>query len=619
MYRRLIPLLLLMGAARAAEPPLPAEVSVYRPDDTTLVLRWHAQSGQPGSVEITQGGAKVGIPARNVGNDYHATLSDLPPNSEVRFVLRPYGDQEASREHVYYTRPPAGSLETRTLPLLAVAYTPIHYSDAEEGKPLPAGTPARLTEQDLAAIRRQLEGVREFYFRATHGRLNLVWDLEAEATNIGNRPSLDAGDVTPPFEATMDRVLKERKRGPDYYAGAVFMFGWTEGLSAETRTGIYRDQAFSGGTYGTDGPWKFKRMPYTMINFNRGADIRWTVTHEFGHQLDSMADFSGYPSLAFNHPDPMTEVGVFGEHWDANWWLHRKFPRDNWTGLNFGTRRVSADADGDGLADDDPFLPMDEKRLGSDPAKKDTDGDGLSDLAEYTATMGITAGLNERMGGPIVTVNPRVADSDRDGRLDGNDPYPQYPVTTMRRYTTPRLDGVWRDGEWQVAGAVNTPPGATPADAMFGLQWDDRYLYVAMRSSRPMDFAVDLDAMNDGWFTGTDNYRLMFSAPTGETAEPAVSSTIWDWSVFDHTAERNPYLSQSKDIVKPEDLYIAHGRDGGQYVLEVAIPFNYKTGLRLYDGKRLGVRLGARLPGSRQLLTVFEPHHLMEMQLWRAY
>lgn len=622
MRRALLPLLLLAAPLRAAAPDLPAEASLYRPDDTTLVLRWHADSGAQGSVEMLQGGAKVSIPARNVGNDYHATLSDLPPNSEVRFTLRPYGRQDVSREHVYYTRPPAGMLETRTLPLLVVVYTPIHYTDApKDDAALPPHTPKRLTVDDISALRRQLEDVRDFYFRATHGRLNLVWEIVTMDKSVGNRPALEvAGELSKTFEKDVDALMAAREEEFERdYAGALFLYGWSDGLSQEARSRLYRGQAFSGGTYGHNGPWRYKKNPYSLINFNRGADTRWTVTHEFGHQLDSMADYSGYPSLAFNHPDPMTAVGVFGEHWDANRWLLSKFPRQNWIGMKYGHRHLSADADTDGLADDDPFLPMDEKRFGSDPARSDTDGDGLSDLEEYSATLGITHGLNERMASPRVAVDPRNPDSDGDGIPDGADPYPAIPVQTARRRVTPRVDGVWREGEWQPAGEIRVREAGQDISATFGLQWDDQFLYVALRANRPLDLCVDLDANNDGWFAGGDNYRLTFAAPQEKPAKPVITSIIWDWTVFDHTREPNPYLNQSKDIVKPEDLFAAVGSEESAYVIEAAIPFNYKTNLRLYDGKRLGVKLAARLPGTRDLLTVFEPHTLMEMQLRGTY
>lgn len=79
------------------------------------------------------------------------------------------------------------------------------------------------------------------------------------------------------------------------------------------------------------------------------------------------------------------------------------------------------DADGDGMPDDDPCLPMDERRFGSDPTKKDTDDDGLSDLAEFLA-------------GRYRGSDPNSPDTDADGVKDGKDPYPLVAISSMLRY-----------------------------------------------------------------------------------------------------------------------------------------------------------------------------------------
>jgi hypothetical protein len=596
--------LLQAASLHAALPAIPPEVTVTRPDATTLSLRWHAEKPGPASVEYWTGnGPRKTAAARLAARNCRADLRGLKPNTVYRFVMRPYGDQEASRPHVFATLPPKGSVETRTLPVLGVVYTPVHYSEGG-----PNGT---LTDADLARIRRRLEDIRSFYFRATGGKLNLAWNVVALPKDVGNGAALEVcGDLSPTFERDTEAILKAQGKTIRDFGGAIFLYGWEDARDPAKAASLNHGQGFAGGTYGTDGPWKFKETPYCVINFTRAADIRWTITHEFGHALDAMADHSGYPSLPFNHPDPSGPAGVYGEHWDCNRFLLWHFPLDNWMGLDYGSRRVSKDTDGDGLADNDPDLPMDEKRFGSDPLKKDTDSDGLDDLHEYTATMGIYEGLGESMSGPKSGPSPRKADSDGDGLKDGADPYPQYAVNVKRRYATPVFDGVWQTGEWQDAGGVKMPDG-TPV--RFAVQWDSRYLYVGMKSAKPVDLALDLDAANDGWFAGTDNYRVVVPAAAGN---PKPEVTIWDWSVFDDKAENNPYLKQTKDLVKGDDLPAVSSANGG-YTLELAIPYDYRTALRLYAGKRIGVRLGARVPGERTIRGQFEPHRLFVVELVR--
>jgi hypothetical protein len=328
-----------------------------------------------------------------------------------------------------------------------------------------------------------------------------------------------------------------------------------------------------------------------------------------------MADFSGFPSLPYNHPDPSNLGGVYGEHWDVNAFLLSHFPREKWTSLKFGSRTLAKDTDGDGLADDDPRLPMDEKRFGSNPRRVDTDGDGLNDLDEYTTPLGTTHGLNEEMASQVFHApDPRKKDSDGDGLEDGRDPYPEYALQVERPKRTPVMDGrITEPDEWAPLGVISTDSLQTTNVVM---QWDDRYLYVGMHSRIPLDLALDLDGADDGWFAGRDNYRLTIGPPAAGSKDPVISSTIWDWSVFDASKDPNPYLDQSKTLVPPSEISAVGGADpSGGYTLEVAIPYNYKTGLRLYAGKRIGVRVGVRSPGAKYAYTLFEPHRLVTMVL----
>lgn len=78
----------------------------------------------------------------------------------------------------------------------------------------------------------------------------------------------------------------------------------------------------------------------------------------------------------------------------------------SWVGnVLFGTGGNSLlDSDGDGLSDED------ERRIGTDPFRKDTDGDGIPDGDEV------------RLG-----LDPLKADTDGDGIIDGLDKYPLDP------------------------------------------------------------------------------------------------------------------------------------------------------------------------------------------------
>jgi hypothetical protein len=100
------------------------------------------------------------------------------------------------------------------------------------------------------------------------------------------------------------------------------------------------------------------------------------MAHEWGHQLDDFFQKSGFDDWWSNHPDGTLHIGRYGEHWDCNAFLCRRADKMNWLRLRYGTPRLVDDRDEDGLADDDPTLPLDERRFGSDSWEPDSDLDG---------------------------------------------------------------------------------------------------------------------------------------------------------------------------------------------------------------------------------------------------
>ncbi len=67
---------------------------------------------------------------------------------------------------------------------------------------------------------------------------------------------------------------------------------------------------------------------------------------------------------------------------------------------------------------------------------------------------------------------------------------------------TPNIDGIIEDGEWDIFYLFNLDSW----NLKTFLNWDDRYIYCAVKSSVPVDSMVLIDAFADGWFHGDDNF-----------------------------------------------------------------------------------------------------------------
>ncbi len=581
---------------RTPEPTTGTLLVGQHPNDTAL-----ARSDEEWMGDVEWRPLKVDQPA----SFHRVQVTGLKPSTRYAYRVVP-GQGDPSHIGVTATLPGAARTTYVSLPILVVVYTPIAYQDLPAGSSLQPGVSPRLTESDLKQLREEMARVRGFYWRNSGAALDLDFHFA-----MLDEVLKDEDDVEPRFEKDVETAAASLGRKVEDYSGVIFLYGWDDALSPEKRRAIYRGAAFGGLTYGTDAPWKYKKTPHSWIHFTRGADVTWTVVHEYHHQLDSLFEASGYPEYFFNHPDPSSPHGRFGEHYDVNAWILRSWPRQKWMGLSFGYLRVATDTDEDGLPDRAP-VALDEVRFGSDPASKDTDADGLPDLQEAMAFAGVTAGLDEAMGGPVVLPNPRKADTDGDGTPDGRDPYPLYAANPERPGGAPRWAEPLQSGGWRPF--VSMRNADVTADTY--LNWDEGHLYFALRSSRPVTLHLDLDAANDGWFHGSDNYRIRVSPKELSGEGVPVDVAIFDWDKFFATPQVYVYWNREKVTV--QQLRLAEEREGKWYVLKVAVPRSEATSLRLAPGRRMGIKPSISWPGrprERQQLTFFAPHELFELRL----
>jgi len=337
---------------------------------------------------------------------------------------------------------------------------------------------------------------------------------------------------------------------------------------------------------------------------NAGPNNEWLMVHEFHHDLDAMFAFSGQEDYWFNHPSPTeNNVARLGEHYDDNAYILRRWlPLEKWFTNHYGEVKSFRDQDEDGVPDEDPSLPLDEKRFGSSPNSKDSDNDGLTDLEEVMAWNGINRGLGDVFMTGHFYPDPQNPDSDSDGIRDGDDPYPIYPIRSSIPMKSPKIDGKLEAEEWVKFAEIQDDR----INGTLYFQWNELdALYLALELSRPAGIKIQIDALNDGWFIGRDNYRVVVSKDA-----QGKETTIIDSSV----PGRWPY--DNRTSVKAEDLKVASSSEGEKTIYEISIPRNWYTGLSLEPCQIFGFNIGVKPDDGKPFyVTLFEPHTLVQLRL----
>ncbi|HCV42250.1 MAG TPA: hypothetical protein DGH68_02110, partial [Bacteroidetes bacterium] len=348
-------------------------------------------------------------------------------------------------------------------------------------------------------------------------------------------------------------------------------------------------QAFGGGTNGVPAPWKYgKTTGYTGNPFqDRFSRQDWLITHEFHHQIDALMEASGYPE--YYHADqPWKMPGRFGEDFDFNAHIIRNAELAWWLNLKFGTLAQTKDFDHDGVPDNDPSLPFDEKRLSSDPTRKDTDGDGLNDLQEV-------------MTGTSKGTRLDVKDTDQDGIDDAHDPEPLYSmIPTIHKMNSGNTLMFTRSGMFGNDGNVY-------ASASTG--WDDSTLCFLFHIPDTASVLVQIDANCDGWFHGFDNFQVRVRC-AGD------STKVIDYYLRDCSSWTNPPVDR-KEILSSNTLQIDQtSLNDGYSTLTMCISRNDLCGLNLHHGKKLGVRLGVQTKDDRWVWDeLCERNYMMQVEL----
>lgn len=588
-------------------------------------------------------------------------------------------DPPWSREYAFATRAAEGETTFVRIPMKTlIVPNVINLSTVEEDTPLPEP----MSDAELELYRRHFRESVLFYW-----------------VNSSMRYWLDCDFFVEP---EWQRLGDEREDLPDFYKGwphkrdGLRVFDTADISNHDAKAPLTEDTIYSaltivicerrwnpekkewyyqgsgGGTFGIDWMlWGDKtQVPAPgRSTYLGGSDIAWLNTHEYHHQKESQHHFSGLvredDRVVFDHfaPRYVTPTDnwkwdtafAHGEHYDGIAWELRMLTTPQYFRNMFGEVLTAKDTDSDGIPDDDARLPLDEKRLGSDPASAMSDG-RVHDMERILGARWVPANLTamrERIYNPgyepmfamsegltppvfakgslhYAWIDFRSEDSDRDGLVDAEDPYPIYPWNPAIAQASPVVDGELADWDGiDPIGAVTY--GKMSAVMRSALDKDN--LYYALEIDGPYrSLLIHVDGDADGWYVGNDNLQIRI-ASNEESGLPELQEAIAHicgnrgWPYFDNG---NPIQWTDRDtkdewsFERPrwygdkDGLEFAASADGAVQRLELAIPNGKGTfPIQAGPGHPIGLAVYVSIP-DKGAVSMYEPYTFFVAEVGKA-
>ncbi len=594
-----------------------------------VTLKWDSFSpvvGKLGGYNIyrrTENGDYGSRPIAYSNSDTTYTDTRLQPGQTYYYKVLP---RDFDRNEMGKVEEVSGTTESSTddyMTFTNMKVAVVFYKNA----PHVSGTDYQMTEKEVENMKFMIEKVREYFWRNTHMEFN----LEVEYIEFDEYLPLTDNSGTSTGETGQHLEEKRGVVNTQYdivfrltpSVGGFWSWGATNLLGLpgpERRTGFSQIRWPIGSISGFEEgyPAYFPNLNYADI----GNNLIWTFTHEIQHAIDGVYNVNGhsemghgdfpqlYGTTKIDNPDigccypgyPEGYSKRFGRRFSFQSTIMRDFQPYKNVRSDWGDLYETKDADGDGMPDNDPRVPLDEARFGSSAGNPDTDGDGYTDKQE--AIDGIFH---------YSYSDPNNPDTDGDGIVDGEDPHPRYPVDQRIKTTDaeggfmPVIDGSLE--EWPGHTLVNDTVSKVERDRSFApktyMAYSSDSLYVALDLPAYAEPVIRWDIDDDGRWYGAGNTTLEIDVENGnfsrvQTWEASDEARRLDERLNDKTDgvgqglwdDNGNYLSEfGGRVLRSSQINLDVTPKNNGYVIEMAIPRSERANLLLEDGDRLGYHI----------------------------
>jgi len=558
-------------------------------------------------------------------SDHEAYLTDLFPSTRYAYrhlLSRDFFCRLASGKPVrnfsgtmcFATQPAAGSVEYLNFPLRVLLFTNVR--QASPGTPS-GSTTADSTGDDADGpsdrqieerVRRQLEAARLFFWANSRMTCNVKPDVVVVRDRV-------QAPLLPPLQ----KGVGEMPHLKDFLSrveGLVKKHAGRDLSSSRNLFIIYavRPLAPKGSPSATGGsPSMTCGLPYmggavSVVRY--GADNTWSFITELRRQLSIMHLASSredtLPSLL---KDPGCDRSMVA--WDSLADLLRAMGKQGWLSNRCGIFKLTRDEDEDGVPDDEPDCPLDEKRFGTSPRTEDSDGDGVSDMNEILASRWagsfpiirvLADGTSEgtRASGNHVTPSASAMDSDGDGVTDSEDRNPLCPLDDSIPKRAISLDGEVSADEWENAASMRIVD--PEYSGVLRAAWSETHLCFSLTgaaSGEPPSVRIRIDGAADGFLRGSDAVALVL--------EPRSDRSFSVRAEDEGLAVAGGGLSAGRAQLPLLEVAAAWSEAGGKAQVEIGLPKSANLGLNLFAGEEVAFDFELRPTGSAFWLRVFEP------------
>jgi len=441
----------------------------------------------------------------------------------------------------------------------------------------------QISPGEISKLKNGIELSRKFYWRNSGCQLNLNLSyLEIDELKDKNFFP-DDGLLLPKY---VEQDLQNHGVQNDQYGIILLIYGPPSG----------------GGNYG--GMQILGKSGYSFFRHPCKSSVRypgenpevnylatWLFTHELQHSVDLVCYEKSGNSEMWHRDKPLDYSIQAGEEFSYQAEIFRNFTGYLKIKAPWGKIEQVKDFDGDHFPDNDDRVPMDEARFGSDTTQVDSDNDGIHDK---------------------------------------QDPFPLHLIHNEIPQMTPQFEDDWTT--WYPL-SFHLDYSSTkflmdkPLSVKTFMTWDVNYLYFGCEIDAPAELHLDIDLLNNGWWHGKDNYRLVVDPFSDRFTVIRVMDTSNEVRKYRESLGKGlyemwdddpQYISKFGKILIESSVVLQTEISEDKYRIKIKIPNNDRIPFKLEKDKKIGLRVYFSSPDleiSNSWATVFEQYEFFDVIL----